>query len=259
MSGNRKRIYDFHTHISSIEVLKSYYEQDIWPLINCQSREEYNNLMDNVDFLLRENVFYIDNIYYSMGIHPFDADTVDKQFGTSYEEMVSRSNLIGEIGMDACWCDTPFEDQERVFVMSLDLAEKYKKPIILHTKNMEGRIYDILKNYDLEMVIHWYSCDKYIREFIGLGSYFTIGPAIFVDENVRNLVKLLPMDRILIETDGVEAIEWLFNKKFDHNNLRNLLESVISELSDIKQVSFDFMSETILENSERLLRKEFYE
>ena len=70
------------------------------------------------------------------------------------------------------------------------------------------------------------------------------------------MVKLLPLDRILVETDGVEALEWLFKKKFDPRNLRNTLEAVIQEMADIKQVSFDLMSDYLLANSERLLRKE---
>ena len=256
---NKKKIYDFHTHISSLEVLDSYNDQDVIPVINCQSRDEFKGLIDKREVFSKDRIHFMDDLYYSMGIHPFDADIVDQQFGSSYEDLIKDANLIGEIGMDACWCDTPFEDQERAFVMSLDLAKKYNKPIILHTKMMEARIYEILKDYDLDMVIHWYSCDKYVREFIDLGCHFTVGPAIFVDENVRNMVKLLPLDRILVETDGVEAIEWLFKKKFDPGNLRNILEAVINELADIKHVSFDVMSDYLLANSERLLRKDFYE
>lgn len=256
---NKKKIYDFHTHISSLEVLEAYYDQDVIPVINCQSRDEFKGLIDKREVFSKDRIHFMDDLYYSMGIHPFDADIVDQQFGSSYEDLIKDANLIGEIGMDACWCDTPFEDQERAFVMSLDLAKKYNKPIILHTKMMEARIYEILKDYDLDMVIHWYSCDKYVREFIDLGCHFTVGPAIFVDENVRNMVKLLPLDRILVETDGVEAIEWLFKKKFDPGNLRNILEAVINELADIKHVSFDVMSDHLLANSERLLRKDSYE
>lgn len=256
---NKKKIYDFHTHISSLEVLEAYYDQDVIPVINCQSHDEFKGLIDKREVFSKDRIHFMDDLYYSMGIHPFDADIVDQQFGSSYEDLIKDANLIGEIGMDACWCDTPFEDQERAFVMSLDLAKKYNKPIILHTKMMEARIYEILKDYDLDMVIHWYSCDKYVREFIDLGCHFTVGPAIFVDENVRNMVKLLPLDRILVETDGVEAIEWLFKKKFDPGNLRNILEAVINELADIKHVSFDVMSDYLLANSERLLRKDFYE
>ncbi|MGP1618209.1 TatD family hydrolase [Peptostreptococcus stomatis] len=256
---NKKKIYDFHTHISSLEVLEAYYDKDVIPVINCQSRDEFKGLIDKREVFSKDRIHFMDDLYYSMGIHPFDADIVDQQFGSSYEDLIKDANLIGEIGMDACWCDTPFEDQERAFVMSLDLAKKYNKPIILHTKMMEARIYEILKDYDLDMVIHWYSCDKYVREFVDLGCHFTVGPAIFVDENVRNMVKLLPLDRILVETDGVEAIEWLFKKKFDPGNLRNILEAVINELADIKHVSFDVMSDYLLANSERLLRKDFYE
>ena len=256
---NKKKIYDFHTHISSLEVLEAYYDQDVIPVINCQSRDEFKGLIDKREVVSKDRIHFMDDLYYSMGIHPFDADIVDQQFGSSYEDLIKDANLIGEIGMDACWCDTPFEDQERAFVMSLDLAKKYNKPIILHTKMMEARIYEILKDYDLDMVIHWYSCDKYVREFIDLGCHFTVGPAIFVDENVRNMVKLLPLDRILVETDGVEAIEWLFKKKFDPGNLRNILEAVINELADIKHVSFDVMSDYLLANSDRLLIKYFYE
>ena len=151
---NKKKIYDFHTHISSLEVLEAYYDQDVIPVINCQSRDEFKGLIDKREVFSKDRIHFMDDLYYSMGIHPFDADIVDQQFGSSYEDLIKDANLIGEIGMDACWCDTPFEDQERAFVMSLDLAKKYNKPIILHTKMMEARIYEILKDYDLDMVIN---------------------------------------------------------------------------------------------------------
>ena len=85
---NKKKIYDFHTHISSLEVLEAYYDQDVIPVINCQSRDEFKGLIDKREVFSKDRIHFMDDLYYSMGIHPFDADIVDQQFGSSYEDLI---------------------------------------------------------------------------------------------------------------------------------------------------------------------------
>lgn len=246
-------IYDFHTHIDDYDVLMKYYEENIIPVVNCQSAEDYENLMNNYYRLKMERYLISDDIYYSMGIHPFDAEEIEGRFGEAYEDLIRDTNFIGEIGLDDKWCDISLESQKKAFIYSLELAKKYEKPVILHTKAMEKQVLEIIKDYNLKVVIHWYSHDRYIREFIDLGCYFTIGPAVLVDENVRKLAKLVPLNRILLETDGVDALSWLFRKEISPNQIRGVLETVCYEIASIKSETYECIVKKTVENSERLL------
>ena len=66
--------------------------------------------------------------------------------------------------------------------------------------------------------------------------YFTIGPSILNDENYRNIVSKIPLDRILIETDGIEAIKWALNKDIRNNDYFMIIKQMISEVAKVKNI-----------------------
>lgn len=249
-----KKIYDFHTHISELSTIEKYYENNIVPVINCQNQEEYSRISKFFIEMNNNISFKSEKFYFSIGIHPNDSLKYENKVEKIYESILSESPIIGEIGMDGCWCDIPFDIQEEVFIKSLKLAQKHSKAVILHTKFMEEKIYNIINEYDLDFIVHWYSCDKYIDEFIDKGCYFTIGPAVLVDENVRLLVKKAPIDKLLLETDGLDALEWLFNKKYKADDLRDVLETVCEEISLLKSMDLESTYRALQKNSEKLLK-----
>ncbi|MBC2577806.1 TatD family deoxyribonuclease [Peptostreptococcus russellii] len=250
----KKKIYDFHTHIDELNTIEKYYESNIVPVINCQNEDEYYEFKEYFEKIKGKLEYANEEFYFSIGIHPNDSLKYKKDVNDVYKDIVLNSPIIGEIGMDGCWCDVSFDVQEEVFRKSLDIAKKYSKPVILHTKFMEKKIFDIIKDYELDFIVHWYSCDNYIDEFIEKSCYFTIGPALLVDENVRMLVKRAPIDRLLLETDGLEALEWLFKKKYRADDLRSVLETVCEEISLLKNIDIDRTYSVLQKNSEKLLK-----
>ncbi|MBC2575600.1 TatD family hydrolase [Peptostreptococcus canis] len=275
-------LYDFHTHIGDYQEFISYYNQNIIPVINIRSKEEFlkiesfyermcfESLLDNLDsnenkFINKskkskygENLLKINencgSLFLSTGVHPFDSDKFDKKYGQDYELLLKKSNLIGEIGMDGSWCEIDKNTQKKKFLKSLEIGKKLNMPIVLHTKGMEKDIFNIISNFDLTYIVHWYSCNNFNEEFIDLGCYFTFGPAIFEDNNIRKLAKGVSVDRILIETDGVDALEWLFKRKFNHKELRGILINVIEEIANLRSETFEYIYSNIIKNSERLLK-----
>lgn len=307
-------LYDFHTHISDVSLIKKYHDDNIVPIINCQSVEEYNLLSSYIDCL------EVDALY-SVGIHPNDSlkhmsiinanknkndnnSIDDNNYNrnnnneknankNNNEKSVNKNNngnnyninnnhndknkinnkknnnnhndsiykiednkilFIGEIGMDSVWCDIDIKVQREVFVYSLNTALEKDMAVILHTKGMEKEIYEIIKEYDLKFIIHWYGCSEYIDEYIALGCYFTVGPAIFFDEDVINLVKKAPLNRILLETDGIEALKWLYKKEISLDDVRIIMEDVLTEISKIKNTDREVVYKAIISNSERLIK-----
>lgn len=246
-------LYDFHTHISNIDELESYFDLNIIPVINIRNIPEFNIIEKYKKNC--ENKYLSKKYYLSAGVHPFDNNRWGISTEKFYSELIQEISFIGEIGMDGYWSDVDIDIQTENFIKSLELAKKNNLPVILHTKHMEGEIYDIIKKHDLKYIVHWYSCKEYIDKYVNLGCYFTFGPAIMVDENIRNLAKSVPLDKILIETDGLDALKWLYNKKINIHEIRQYLELTINELARIKNISIDELVSKINDNSEYLLRK----
>lgn len=249
-----KRIYDFHTHINGFEEIEKYYESNIVPVVNCQNDKEYYALKDYFNKLKSNREYSNERMYCSIGIHPNDSWRYEEDINTVYKKIAEEAPIIGEIGMDGCWCDVSFDIQESVFRKSLELAKDLNKPVVLHTKYMEKRIFDIIKGYDLDFIIHWYSCENYISEFINKNCYFTIGPAVLIDENVRRLVKRAPIDKLLVETDGLDALEWIFKKKYRADDLRSILNTVCEEIALLKNLPIEDTYDALQKNSEKLLK-----
>lgn len=248
------KIYDFHTHVKDLETIEKYYDDNIIPIINCQSEDEFNKIkkiFNQISYNSNSNEI---RPFISAGIHPQDSHIYMNNINGKYEKIISEATLVGEIGMDDYWCKTPINIQKQVFIKSLELAKKYNKAVILHTKGMEKIIYDIIKAYNLIFIVHWYSCEDYIEKFIDKGCYFTIGPAVLIDANIRKLVEKAPIDRLLFETDGIEAMEWLFEKSYYPKDILPSLESVCEEISLIKNLSKEKVLESICENSEKILK-----
>ena len=93
----KKMIYDFHTHIKDIELLLYYEKDNIKPVVNCQSKEEYIKFKTEL---------------YSVGIHPHDSEIIEERFGNSYENLVKQSKIVGK---RECFLNFTF----RFFIISI--------------------------------------------------------------------------------------------------------------------------------------------
>ncbi len=181
---------DAHIHVTE-ELLP--YLQNVLCIANADSPEEYA--------LLRS----AELPYISAGIHPWKADVTD------WSEMLpilQEVPIIGEIGLDSEWCSVDMDLQRRVFRRQLESAARFHKPVILHTKGMEREILDTIQHYPNRYLVHWYDCADYLADYIALGCWFTAGPDVLLNPNVANLARTVPLDRLLIESDGLEGIAW---------------------------------------------------
>ena len=138
----------------------------------------------------------------SFGLHPWKADRFRVEDMLPF---IGRCRVLGEIGLDSVWCDVPLCVQERVFIDQLALAARRNMPVILHTKGQERRILELIGQFPNTYLVHWYSCPKDIDRYVALGCYFTLGPFSREDDPV---LRHAPLNRILTESDGPDAISW---------------------------------------------------
>lgn len=209
-------MHDAHFHYSD-EILKEQLEHHIPGICNVANLKEY-------DIVKKENLCF------SCGVHPWQAS---EQLLQEMLPVMEQSKFIGEIGMDSVWCDVDMEIQKSVFTEQVAFAKEKNKPVILHTKGQEKQILDVIRKYPNTYLVHWYSCEQYVEEYNEVASYFTVGPSIGKDMTVTDLVKKIPIEKLLLETDGIDAIEWATGKRAYYETLQH----TIHEIAKIKKLS----------------------
>lgn len=183
------------------------------------------------------------------GIHPWKAS----DYNGKLEELlpyIEESKMIGEIGLDYTWVEEKslYKKQREIFNFILEESIKRNKIINIHTKGAEEEIYNKLKIYNYnKIIIHWYSGDLDILDkLINLGCYFTVSVDIGYSEIAYKILDKIPLNRLLVETDGPTALEWvngeygypsviidLLRKISDYKNINNLNEILIKNYNDL--------------------------
>jgi len=151
-----------------------------------------------------------DFIYAACGIHPHEASSYSDKIEEELEKLLKMEKVvaIGEIGFDFYYNRSPKEIQEEVFIRQIHIANKYKKPIIIHDREAHRLTLDTLIKYkqkDIQGVFHSYSgSSEMIKEVIDLDFYLSFnGIVTFKNaKKTQEAVKNTPMDRLLIETDS---------------------------------------------------------
>ena len=165
------------------------------------------------------------------GLHPWKTARFDVR---EMEPWLAKCRVIGEIGLDSVWCDVPACDQRPAFARQLDIAREMDKRVLLHTKGCEAEIARMVAARNVPCVVHWYSCAQHLERYLDLDSYFTIGPDIFTNPAVREVARRAPRGRLLVETDGLSAVEWAQGRPTQPEKLGALLEAMLKEAAAIR-------------------------
>lgn len=249
-------LFDSHTHLDSTnfkkdrdEVIKRAFDSGVELMMNPGA--DYESSVDAV--ALSEKYDYI---YAAVGIHPCSVDTLDDMMMSLLKAMARKKKVkaIGEIGLDYHWDDVPRDIQKYWFRKQLQLAKSLKMPVIIHDRDSNQDVFDILKEEDLYeygVLMHCYSgSGELAREYIKLGAYISIaGPVTF--KNVRKLndvVKTVPLDRLMIETDSPYLTPEPFRGK---RNESAYVKYVAEKIAEIKNISYDEVAKATTANAKK--------
>jgi TatD DNase family protein len=146
------------------------------------------------------------DVFAAVGVHPHDADTVDDYVLSYLEELSAGSKVvaIGEIGLDFYRNLSPRRIQEEVFVNLLSLAKKVELPVIIHDRDAHRRVMEILRAEGASRgVMHCFSGDMGLaKQALDLGFYISFaGPITYDGRKACEIIRNMPPDKILIETD----------------------------------------------------------
>ncbi|MFL0194861.1 TatD family hydrolase [Clostridium sp. WILCCON 0269] len=193
------------------------------------------------------------NIIPCFGIHPWKAHENYENLDT-FDDYIKECAIIGEIGLDYHWVleKEKYPYMKRVFEYFSDKAKKYNKITNIHTKGAESEILHTIKKYNLRTpIIHWYSGDlDILRRLLDYGCYFTISIDIGHSSLTNEIVKLLPLDKILTETDGPTSLKE--NNKYIYPDE---VKNIIKWIAFIKNIPYEEVKTQIWSNFNKLLDK----
>ena len=198
-------LVDTHSHI-----FNEYYEniQEVLDKAKTNGIEKVIVAADNIKscYEVIENSKKYDNYYYCLGIHPEDVDDDKDELLKIIEDNKEDPKFvaIGEIGLDYYWTKDNKEKQIKLFEYQLSLAERYNKPVIIHSREATKDTIDILEKYQLVVDIHCFSGSKETADiYIKRGYYLGVGGVItFKNSKLKDIIKDIPLDNILLETDS---------------------------------------------------------
>ncbi|MFH0948606.1 MAG: TatD family hydrolase [Elusimicrobiota bacterium] len=191
-----------------------------------------------------------ENIFCSIGIHPNDADKY-----TDFLHFLNEKKVVavGECGLDYYRNSVDKKVQIEIFEKQLEIAAEFKKPVIIHCRQAEEDTFDILSNNkNISGVIHCFSSTvEFAEKFLQLGLYIGIdGPVTYPNaNNLREVVKKIPLEKILLETDSPYLPPQSFRGK---RNEPSYIKYIAEKIAEIKEMPVPEISKTTDENAEKL-------
>ena len=150
-----------------------------------------------------------ESVYCTVGVHPDDCDKYNE---SELENILKNRNhklvAVGEIGLDYYHSKENREEQIKVFESQIQLARKYKLPIVIHCRDAFGDMLEILKKYapfTHGAVMHCYSGSlEFAREIIKLGLKISFTGTVTYKNalKVQEVAKNIPLDSFFFETDS---------------------------------------------------------
>jgi TatD DNase family protein len=199
-----------------------------------------------------------DNVYSSVGVHPLQK--IDQPV-PEVEQLVALASgpkvvAIGETGLDNFYSAETHQWQRESFINHLQASQQTGKPIIIHTRDARDETIELLRQYPLQGggVMHCFTETWEMAEAaLELGFYISFSGIITFNSaaDLREVVRLVPLERLLVETDS----PWL--APVPHRGKQNepqYVREVAETVAELKGVSLERLAEITTQNFHRLFK-----
>ena len=203
-----------------------------------------------------------EEVYFTVGVHPYDAENYDKKFLESFVHH-PKCVGIGECGLDYFRLpETPTEIaaekklQKEIFVDQILWAKELKLPLIVHIRESSADCLALLSEYAGEEggVLHCYNADESLLKLAEKNFYYGIG-GVLTFKNARKLINVypkIPTDKLIIETDAPYLTPHPHRGKRNEPSYCQLIASKMVELSEVEEL---LLEETTTLNAKKLFTK----
>ena len=209
------------------------------------SRESIEEVMDLKD--------KYDMVYVTIGYHPEYADTVTESDLDYLKSLLGEKKVvgIGEIGLDYHYTKENKDKQIWLFEEQLKIADAFNLPVVIHSRDATMDTINILKKYKVKGIIHCFSGSlETANIYISMGFLLGIGGVVtFKNSKLKDVVKEVPLESIVLETDSPYLAPVPFRGKI---NSSKYLEFIANFIADIKNISVDELAEITSRNASSL-------
>ncbi|MCX7725426.1 MAG: TatD family hydrolase [Chitinispirillaceae bacterium] len=248
---------DAHAHLSSVSSseLKNLLEEaelnNVKYILNTST-----NLTDATKVVeqCKEN----NSLYGTVGISPFDCVTLTTEWREDLKRIAENSKIIaiGEIGLDSTNPSYPSLNlQKKVFEEQLEIGITSGLPMVIHSRGAEKVVLEICKNNGVgDAMFHCFTGSKAdAKTIVDAGYYISIsGIVTFRNSNLTEVVKSIPLDRLLIETDSPYLSPEPYRGKINHPAW---VKFVGEKIAEILAISEELLQENIKRNFMNLFKK----
>ena len=244
---------DTHCHISKEdyddieEVINNAKEAKVNRLIisGCEKR----NIKESLEIANTH-----DNVYLALGYHPEEANEITDKDIEDIKELIRNNKkvvAVGEIGLDYHYGKENKDKQIKLFRTMIGIAKELNLPVVIHTRDAFQDTYDILKEEKVTGVIHCFSGNlENAKMYLSLGFALGIGGVItFKNTNLKETIKEVPIDRILLETDSPYLAPTPFRGE---KNESKYIPLIAEEIAKNKDITIEELSKKTEENVHRI-------
>jgi len=234
---------DVHCHLeherfkSKKEQIESF-KKDLRAIITSSSHPE------DFYFALQIKKEFDGFVFASVGLHPEYINEFNEETLDNFEEFVKRNKeeivSIGEIGLDYFWIkeDKLREKQKWFFEKLIEFAKSIGKPVTVHIRDAYEDALKIIESVDYQRIhLHMFGGDKFLDKVISNEWKISVGPILLRSKKHKKIVKKLPIERIMLETDS----PWM---KIDgRESLPIDVKMVAEKIAEIKGISVQEVEE----------------
>lgn len=252
-------ITDTHTHLYS-EAFDDDREQMIQRAFDTGVQRFFVPAIDSTytESMLELEKNYPDNVFLMMGLHPTHVKDNYKEELQHVEDMLSKRDFVavGEIGIDLYWDTSTLKIQQEAFRYQIQLAKKFKLPIIIHCRESFDEIFEVLeteKGEDLFGIFHCFTgtieqAHKAISYNMKLGIG---GVATFKNGKIDKFLDRIDLKHIVLETDSPYLAPTPYRGK---RNESSYIINVLEKLSYIYGVTAKEIAEITTANSKEVFK-----
>lgn len=254
------KLIDAHTHLSSEEFNENRSEVLERALKVCDYLIDIGSGTSHDAFQRAKNLAESHpQVYFTAGIHPHDAETLGqkKEVLKEIEDLLSHPKCVGvgECGLDYYYQHSKRDEQIAVFEWHIELAKKYKLPLMIHTRDAEEDTKRLLEKYSGPAVFHCFTGSQDLANFGVKRNIFISFSGIVTFKNAEDLRKVflsVPIENILVETDSPFLAPVPMRGK---KNESAFVEYTARFLANLRNISFEDFTKSTSGNALRLFSK----
>ena len=218
------------------------------PTVNLESTKKALQVLKDYNF-----------IYFCLGFHPHYADNFKEEVIEYYRDLIEANPRIvgiGEVGLDFYKSSSSAHTQIKVFEKFIKLAIDYHLPLVIHTRNAESKMIEVLKQYNLtsSLIFHCFSGSKELLEFaLTTNNFLSFAGNITYRNNtlLRDSLKEMELSNLLLETDAPYLVP---SSKRGQRNEPSFIFFTLNEVSNLLNIPSHQLEGILEENTFRVFK-----